>query len=63
MFVSHLYQFADQLFPKVAEADNGKIVVEPKVHIPEEHLAVLPALQSNKLDTAFTLINLMILLS
>ena len=47
MFVHHKFHLGERLFPIEVKADNRKIVVKPNVHLHDEDLAALPALEKN----------------
>ena len=47
MFAYHKFHLSERLFSIVVKADNRKIAVKPHVHVPEEQLIALPALEQN----------------
>ena len=54
MFVYLKYEFAERLLSTRVAAHNRNIVVNPKVHVPEQYLAALPAV-GKKLGRRFCL--------
>ena len=45
MVVYHKFHLSEGLFPNVVKADNHKRAVEANVHVPEERLTALPAVE------------------